>query len=64
MGSTPQDEITLWDNQVRPQVENLFDRRQVEAGQPVQLSRTNGRGLDLFQQLTQVAGCEVRQIII
>jgi hypothetical protein len=24
----------------------------VEAGQPVKLSRTNGRGLDLFQQLT------------
>ena len=35
----------------------MFDRRHVEAGQPVKLSRTNGRGLDLFQQLTQVAGC-------
>ncbi len=33
---------------VRPQEDYLLDRRQVEAQQCVELSRTNGRGLVLW----------------
>src|SRR5438128_9580093 len=35
-------------NQVRPHVDYVFDRRRVEGSQDLELSRTNGRGLDLI----------------
>jgi hypothetical protein len=41
----PQDEIPLLRKEVRSQVDDLLDRRPVEAQQCVQLSRTNDRRL-------------------
>ena len=47
MGNSPQDEIPHPQG-VRPQEDYLLDRREVEAQQCVQLTRTNGRGLLLW----------------
>ena len=45
MGSPPQDETPHLYKRVRPLEDDQLDRREVEAQQCVQLTRTNGRGL-------------------
>ena len=45
MRSSPKDETPHRVNRVRPLVDHQVDRTQVEAGQLVELSVTNGRGL-------------------